>query len=152
GILVANDTQVYMAQQPGFKLEPLMRQDQAVARDSSYKVRYVLGGYVQGKLANIEFKFLVNKNGFLLSGAKLVARSVEYFNHLSPQDISVQINYPESGIGSNVTYVEILCTQNNNEGGAYLVAGGIGERLVSVIIEAKHTQNFNYQAKYHGLP
>ncbi|XP_017852297.1 uncharacterized protein LOC108606582 [Drosophila busckii] len=132
GILVANDTQVYMAQQPGFKLEPLMRQDQAVARDSSYKVRYVLGGYVQG--------------------AKLVARSVEYFNHLSPQDISVQINYPESGIGSNVTYVEILCTQNNNEGGAYLVAGGIGERLVSVIIEAKHTQNFNYQAKYHGLP
>lgn len=87
---------------------------------------------------------------FLFLGDRLVAQNADIYSYPASNDVSLQLTYPETGAGAIVTFVEIICTQNNDEGTAYVVAGGIGQRFVSIVVEAQQTDSFAYQAQYFG--
>ncbi|XP_017871843.1 PREDICTED: uncharacterized protein LOC108619664 isoform X1 [Drosophila arizonae] len=129
-IVVVKDVRDFVAQHPGLKLQRMVKQPAARATTRSLSVRYTLG--------------------YRLSGDRLVAQGADVFHYQARKDVSLQITYPESGAGSIVTFVELICTQDNNEGNAYVVAGGIGQRFISIVLEAKQTNDFAYQAQYFG--
>lgn len=85
-----------------------------------------------------------------LLGDRLVAQNADIYNYPARNDVSLQLTYPETGAGAIVTFVEIICTQDNNDGIAYVVAGGIGQRFISIVVEAQQTESFAYQAQYFG--
>ncbi|EDV99594.1 uncharacterized protein LOC6564732 [Drosophila grimshawi] len=127
-IVVVKNVRDFAAEHPGLKLQRL--QKQPAGRMSGQSVRYTLGARV--------------------SGDRLVAQGADVFSYPAQKDVSVQLTYPESGAGSIVTFVELICTQDNSEGNAYVVAGGIGQRFISIVVEAKQTNSFGYQAQYFG--
>ncbi|XP_023176406.1 uncharacterized protein LOC111603160 [Drosophila hydei] len=127
-IIVVKNVRDFVAQHPGLKMQRLVKQPAGRANEQS--VRYTLGARI--------------------SGDRLVAQGADVFHYQARKDVSLQITYPESGAGSIVTFVELICTQDNNEGNAYVVAGGIGQRFISIVLEAKQTENFAYQAQYFG--
>ncbi|KAH8386385.1 hypothetical protein KR093_000176 [Drosophila rubida] len=129
-IVTVNDVRDFVAKHPGLKLQRLERQPVA-ARSAGQSVRYTLGARV--------------------SDDRLVAQTADVFNYAASNDVSLQVTYPENGTGAIVTFVEIICTQDNNDGNAYVVAGGIGQRFISILIEAKQTNTFAYQALYYGV-
>ncbi|KAH8295879.1 hypothetical protein KR044_001282 [Drosophila immigrans] len=129
-IVVVDDVRDFAAKHPGLQMQRLERQP-AKARAAGDSVRYTLGSRI--------------------SGDRLVAQTADVFNYGSRNDVSLQVTYPEAGTGAIVTYVEIVCTQDNNEGNAYVIAGGIGQRFISILIEAKQTNSFAYQALYYGV-
>ncbi|BFG00099.1 uncharacterized protein DMAD_00174 [Drosophila madeirensis] len=128
-ITVVKDVRSFAATRPGLKIQRLAKQP-AIARGGVESVRYTLGSRT--------------------TGDGLVAQGADVFSYPSSQDVSVQLTYPEEGAGAIVTYVELICTQDNSEGNAYVVAGGIGQRFISIILEASQTRNFSYQAQYYG--
>ncbi|XP_001354364.2 uncharacterized protein [Drosophila pseudoobscura] len=128
-ITVVKNVRLFAAQHPGLKIQRLAKQP-ATARGGVESVRYTLGARV--------------------TSDSLVAQGADVFSYPASQDVSVQLTYPEEGAGAIVTYVELICTQDNSEGNAYVVAGGIGQRFISIILEASQTRNFSYQAQYYG--
>ncbi|KAM8721374.1 hypothetical protein ACLKA7_007273 [Drosophila subpalustris] len=130
-IVFVEDVRDFAAKHPGLNLQRLEKQPESVrARAVGQSVRYTLGSRI--------------------SGDRLVAQDADVFNYPKTNDVSMQVTYPQSGVGSIVTFVEIICTQDNDEGNAYVVAGGIGQRFISILIEAKQTNSFAYQAQYYG--
>ncbi|XP_064538389.1 uncharacterized protein LOC135428366 [Drosophila montana] len=127
-IVVVKNVRDFAAQHPGLKMQRLEKQP--AVRASGQSVRYTLGARV--------------------SGDRLVAQGADVYSYPARKDVSLQLTYPESGAGSIVTFVELICTQDNSEGNAYVVAGGIGQRFISIVVEAKQTENFAYQAQYFG--
>lgn len=47
-------------------------------------------------------------------------------------------------------YILIFFIQSSNMGQARIVGGGIGQRQISIIIEARSTLYFNYRAAIYG--
>ncbi|KAH8409121.1 hypothetical protein KR009_008328 [Drosophila setifemur] len=131
-ITVVQDIHAFVAQHPGLKLQPMEKHlVEGKARDAgSQTLRYNLGARMQGD--------------------SLVAQGADTFSYPQPQDVSMQLTYPENGAGAIVTYVQLLCTQDSDDGTAYVVAGGIGQRYISIVLEASSTRNFSYQAQYYG--
>ncbi|XP_068157722.1 uncharacterized protein [Drosophila tropicalis] len=127
-ITVVKDVRAFAAKHPGLKMQRLTKHPEA--RSSTQSVRYSLGARI--------------------SGDRLVAQGADVFTYPSVKDVSLQLTYPESGTGAVVTYVELICSQDNTEGNAYVVAGGIGQRFISIVLEANQTKNFSYQAQYYG--
>ena len=80
----------------------------------------------------------------------MVAQGTDTYSYAEPNDVSLQLSYPEEGTGAVVTHVEIVAVQNNNLGNAYVVSGGIGQRSISIVIEAQETDYFSYKALYYG--
>lgn len=68
----------------------------------------------------------------------------------SSSDAYTQVTYPETGSGSVITFVDIHCLQDNADGNAYVVAGGVGERFISIVLEATQTKRFSYNIHYFG--
>ncbi|XP_017041905.1 uncharacterized protein LOC108088569 [Drosophila ficusphila] len=131
-IRVVKDINLFVAQHPGLRVQALDKEIvPGKARVGDQTVRYNLGARIPSD--------------------RLVAQSADTFEYSRSQDVSLQLTYPESGAGSIVSYVELLCTQDNNDGNAYVVAGGIGQRYISIILEASNTKNFSYQAQYYGM-
>ncbi|XP_017477590.1 PREDICTED: uncharacterized protein LOC108367482 [Rhagoletis zephyria] len=126
-ITVVKDIAEFKKNHPGLVLAR-MTKEESNARSQS--VRYSLGGRV--------------------SGDRLVAQAADVFTYQVAKDVTIQLTYPQSGAGSIVTYVEIVCNQDNNEGNAYVVAGGIGQRFISIVLEATQTEGFSYNAQYYG--
>lgn len=61
------------------------------------------------------------------------------------------MSYPEKGgQGAQITFVEILAEQSSDIGNAYVVSGGIGQRFISMVVEAKQTSFFEFDAKVFG--
>lgn len=87
---------------------------------------------------------------FNISGDKIVAHTVNNLNFGDFQDVEQNIWYPASGIGDVVSYVEIWVNQNSKLGNAFLTKGGIGQRQISVKIEAKHTTFLYYRVVTYG--
>ena len=80
-----------------------------------------------------------------------MASGADAFAYPAKKDVTIQLSYPESGnTGNIVTFVELICLQDNSEGNAYVVAGGIGQRFISIVLEAKKTERFSYTANYYG--
>ncbi|KAH8250660.1 hypothetical protein KR038_010757 [Drosophila bunnanda] len=126
-IKVVRDIRAFAAQHPGVQLHRMEKQ----TRVGSQVVRYNMGARI--------------------SGDQLVAQGADTFEYPRSQDVSMQLTYPEEGTGAIVSYVEFVCTQDSNDGSAYVVAGGIGQRFISIVLEASNTRNFSYQAQYYGL-
>ncbi|XP_060662494.1 uncharacterized protein LOC132795654 [Drosophila nasuta] len=130
-IIVVKDVRDFAAKHPGLKLQRMDRQPVSARAAAAQSVRYTLGARI--------------------TDDRLVAQNADVFNYASSNDVSLQVTYPETGTGAIVTYVEIVCTQDNNEGNAFVIAGGIGQRFISILIEAKQTNSFAYQALYYGV-
>ncbi|KAH8236887.1 hypothetical protein KR026_005684 [Drosophila bipectinata] len=131
-ILVVKDIKEFVAQNPSVHLQALEKEIVLPkARDAGLlSVRYNLGARI--------------------SGDRLVAQSADTYGYTQYQDVSLQLTYPESGSGAIVSYVEITCTQDDSDGSAYVIAGGIGQRFISIVLEANNTKNFSYQVQYYG--
>ncbi|KAH8235919.1 hypothetical protein KR032_010731 [Drosophila birchii] len=127
-IKVVKDIRAFAAQHPGVQLRRMEKQ----TRVGSQVVRYNMGARIPGD--------------------QLVAQGADTFEYPRAQAVSMQLTYPEQGVGAVVSYVEIVCTQDTVDGSsAYVVAGGIGQRFISIVLEAGSTRNFSYQAQYYGL-
>ncbi|XP_055912824.1 uncharacterized protein LOC129946600 [Eupeodes corollae] len=127
-VSIVHDIQNFARSHPGTKIIP-MKKEESMGRTQS--VRYTLGGRV--------------------SGDSLVAQGTDTFSYAAPNDLNLQLSYPENGTGAIVTFVELVAIQNNNLGNAYVVSGGIGQRSISIIIEAQETDYFSYKAQYFGI-
>lgn len=66
------------------------------------------------------------------------------------QDVTTTVFYPKTGTGAIITYVQINVDQSSNYGRAYVVAGGIGQRAVKIIIEAQRTLSFRHVSTIYG--
>ncbi|XP_039497901.1 uncharacterized protein LOC120455594 [Drosophila santomea] len=133
GIRVVNDIHVFAAQHPGVQIQPMEKEIvPGKARVGSQTVRYNMGARIPGDA--------------------LVAQTADTFEYQRAQDVSLQLTYPvNSAEAAVVSYLQLLCTQDSSEGTAYVVAGGIGQRLISIVLEAKNTKYFSYQAEYYGV-
>ncbi|XP_055612665.1 uncharacterized protein LOC129759253 [Uranotaenia lowii] len=83
-------------------------------------------------------------------GDQLVAVNQESQAWEEPQDLMLTISYPASGTGATVTYARIVVQQSSSEGRGYVVAGGIGQRFIQIIIEASKTTFFTYSSQIYG--
>ncbi|EDV46599.1 uncharacterized protein LOC6550162 [Drosophila erecta] len=132
GVRVVSDIHEFAAQHPGLQIQQMEKElVPGKARAGSLTVRYNMGARIPGDA--------------------LVAQTADTYEYPRAQDVSLQLTYPEKGKGAAVSYVELVCTQDSNEGTAYVVAGGIGQTLISIVVEAKNTKNFSYQAQYYGV-
>jgi len=60
------------------------------------------------------------------------------------------LQYPTSGTGAVLTFIRVTVDQSTNIGQGYVVAGGIGQRAIIIVIEAYSTTYFNYVAEIYG--
>jgi len=153
---VVKDIHIFAAQHPGLKIQALEKQIvPGKARAGSLSVRYNLGARISSKFpkayTSSSHRVLTFLSG-ILSGDTLVFQTADTLEFPRAQDVSVQLNYPEKSgdSGAALSYVELICTQDAYDGNAYVVAGGIGQRFISIVLEAKNTKNFSYQALYYG--
>lgn len=83
----------------------------------------------------------------------------------------LNLNYPTNGVGAIVTYLEVtveqvrlsmkdlmlflnnnlMFLQTSNVSNAYIINGGIGQRYISVVVEASNTLVFNHKSLVFGL-
>lgn len=68
----------------------------------------------------------------------------------SPRNVLTSLYYPINGLGAVVTYFEAIVVKSSNVGRAYVVGGGIGQRQIKVVIEARSTHYFRYRAFVYG--
>ena len=80
----------------------------------------------------------------------MAAQFADTIYYPAKKDVSIQVTYPESGTGKVVTSVDINCLQDNHDGNAYIVAGGIGQRFISIVMEAPQTERFTYNIHIYG--
>ncbi|KAH8367828.1 hypothetical protein KR084_003291 [Drosophila pseudotakahashii] len=156
-IRVVRDIHVFAAQHPGLRIQPMDKHIvPGKARVGSLTVRYNLGARISSeshtKHTLCHNHRLLTFSSGILSGDTLVFQTADTFEFPRNQDVSVQLRYPEKeeASGAALSYVELLCTQDDYDGTAYVVAGGIGQRYISIVLEAKNTKNFSYQALYYG--
>lgn len=93
---------------------------------------------------------IVYSVGNRISGDRLVATDSNGQSWSSLQDVALTLNYPRSGTGAVVTYVQVVVNQSSNQGRGYITAGGIGQRRITLVIEAYSTNYFNYNAQIYG--
>lgn len=95
------------------------------------------------------YPFFVSKFPIIL-GDRLLAQDQAQQSWSKPQDVTKNLYYPQHGIGAVVTYLEISVDQSTNLGQARVIGGGIGQRHISVVIEARSTLYFAYRAQIYG--
>lgn len=62
----------------------------------------------------------------------------------------MNLSYPASGVGAVITYVQVIVNQSSNSGKGYVIAGGIGQRFIHLVIEAHSTSYFSYNSQIYG--
>ncbi|XP_055309445.1 uncharacterized protein LOC129573178 [Sitodiplosis mosellana] len=120
----------FLAANPGIQLEQL---DKEVSYD--------------GPSSRIQ---LTHRLGNRINGDRLLATDSASQQWAQPQDVRLNLNYPKSGYAEIITYLEVITEQSTNLGNAYVVSGGIGQRRISVVIEAKRTLYWQYRASIFG--
>lgn len=88
-----------------------------------------------------------NRNGI----DRLVAQKTDYAYYAGPTDVVLTLTYPASGQGAVVTFVQIDVNQSTNIGRAYISAGGIGQRFIRIVVEARATTYFQYKTQIFGF-
>lgn len=76
---------------PGVKLQPLMKEEKTDGPSP----------YIQ----------LIHRAGGRISGDRFLAADQGSQSWSSPQDVQLNLNYPKSGIGAIVTFIEIIVDQ-----------------------------------------
>ncbi|XP_055601393.1 uncharacterized protein LOC129750164 [Uranotaenia lowii] len=84
-------------------------------------------------------------------GDRLVATTADSKTYSTLQDVTLNLAYPQSGLGAIVTFAQVVVNQSSNIGKGYVVAGGIGQRFIHLVIEAHSTQYFTYNAQIYGV-
>ncbi|XP_005179558.1 uncharacterized protein LOC101893068 [Musca domestica] len=126
-VQTVKDIRAFIAQHPNLRLTRLIKKERTSHLQT---VKYSLGNRV--------------------SGDRLVAQYGDTTYYPAKKDVTTQVTYPETGTGSLVTAVEIHCLQDDNGGNAYVVAGGIGQRFISIVMEATQTERFTYNIHVYG--
>ncbi|KAI9581770.1 hypothetical protein GQX74_010087 [Glossina fuscipes] len=81
----------------------------------------------------------------------LLAQLADASDYPAKKDVSVDLLYTEKGgTGDILTYIEIDTLQDTQEGNAHVVSGGIGQRSIHIVLEAKQTERFSYNAHFYG--
>ncbi|XP_065072898.1 uncharacterized protein LOC135697195 [Ochlerotatus camptorhynchus] len=94
---------------------------------------------------------LIYSLGQRVAGDRLVSTKADNKSWPSVQDVTLSLSYPQSGVGAVVTYVQVIVMQTTNLGKGYVVAGGIGQRFIHMVIEAYSTNFFNYSVQIYGI-
>ncbi|XP_058451478.1 uncharacterized protein LOC131430450 [Malaya genurostris] len=89
--------------------------------------------------------------GSRVAGDQLVASVQDGWSWATLQDVKLTLTYPTSGVGAVVSYVQVVVNQSSNLGQGYVVAGGIGQRYIQIVIQAFQTSYFNYNAQVYGI-
>nr|XP_013099426.1 unnamed protein product [Stomoxys calcitrans] len=126
-VVTIKDIRAFVAEHPNLHLTRLMKKER---QSTLQTVKYTLGGRV--------------------SGDRLVAQYGDTTFYPVKKDVTTQVTYPATGTGSVVTAVEIHCLQDENNGNAYVVAGGLGQRFISIVLEAVQTERFTYNIHVYG--
>ncbi|XP_055640643.1 uncharacterized protein LOC129778033 [Toxorhynchites rutilus septentrionalis] len=124
-ITLVDDIAAFKAANPQVELIPM-----EIARNARMQIVYTMGNRV--------------------SGDRLVASRQDGQSWSSLQDVTLILRYPQSGTGSVVSFVQVVVNQSSNQGQGYVVAGGIGQRFIQLVIEAFNTSFFNYNAQFYG--
>ncbi|GAB0100880.1 hypothetical protein DMENIID0001_169780 [Sergentomyia squamirostris] len=73
-------------------------------------------------------------------------------NWMSPQNAQHVLNYPANvGHGAVVSFFSVFVDQSSNLSNGFIINGGIGQRHITILIEATNTFYFNYVAEIYGL-
>nr|AYV99544.1 venom polypeptide [Dolopus genitalis] len=80
--------------------------------------------------------------GQRVNGDRVLAQRNDNFNYGRMQDVRLNLNYPQWGVGAIVTYLEVILEYNSNMGKLYIVGGGIGQRSIKLVMEANGVTHF----------
>ncbi|XP_031628580.1 uncharacterized protein LOC116344252 [Contarinia nasturtii] len=120
----------FLAKNPGVKLEPLTTEVKLDGPSTRTQIVHRLGNRI--------------------SGDRILATDSASQQWQKPHDIRLNLNYPQSGYGSVITYLEVIVEQSSSLSNAYVVSGGIGQRQISVVVESKDTLYFKHRAAIYG--
>lgn len=89
--------------------------------------------------------------GSRVSGDRFIAGDNGYAQYPSKQNLELTVRYPAQGVGNVVTFVQILITQDDGTyGRGYVTSGGIGQRYISLVVEAWNTAYIRYDYAFYG--
>uniref|UniRef100_A0A1A9ZTN0 Cadherin domain-containing protein n=1 Tax=Glossina pallidipes TaxID=7398 RepID=A0A1A9ZTN0_GLOPL len=81
----------------------------------------------------------------------LLAQLADASDYPAKKNVSVDLLYTEKGgTGDILTYIEIDTLQDTQDGNAHVVSGGIGQGSIHIVLEAKQTERFSYNARFYG--
>ncbi|XP_053681535.1 uncharacterized protein LOC128732315 [Sabethes cyaneus] len=124
-IEIVKDIAAFQAAHPELELVPM-----EVSRSPRQQIVYTVGGRV--------------------AGDRLVGTSQDSQSWGTSQDVTLTLSYPQSGTGAVVSYVQVVVNQSSSLGYGFVVAGGIGQRYIQMVIVAYNTIFFNYVAQIYG--
>lgn len=173
-ITVANLTEYFEATKQNVALTP-MKRSHSLARG---QIRYTLGQRVNGEINQAPISTMKELKStwtcWFFLGDRVVATNNGKRQWSSPQSVALTLYYPVSGTGAIVSFAEVtidqVCTaiqsiqwaqsilpkmallysQSSNIGQAYVVDGGIGQRRLTVVVEAYNTVRLNHNASIYG--
>ncbi|XP_031627888.1 uncharacterized protein LOC116343790 [Contarinia nasturtii] len=90
------------------------------------------------------------KLGKRVSGDRVVASDSQIQQWTAAQNVTQNITYPKTGVGSIISFVEIVVEQSTNLGRGYVTSGGVGQRQISITIEAQRTTLFRQTTQIYG--
>ncbi|XP_055382332.1 uncharacterized protein LOC129612652 [Condylostylus longicornis] len=103
------------------------------------------------ELQESPFGVIRHTAGSRVAGDRLVASGSGGQSWATPQDVQLSLQYPKSGTGAVLSYVEVLVDQSSNVGEGFIISGGIGQRHIALVIQARSTTHFNYAAAFYGV-
>lgn len=127
-VVIVKDINFFKISNPDLQLKELIRSSNKQTRAG---IRYTLGSRV--------------------AGDRLVATLSDFVSYATPQNVKLTLTYPTSGTGAIVTHVLVDVQQSSNVGKGYLARGGIGQRFIQIVIEAKSTTYFGYSSYIYGV-
>ncbi|XP_055711294.1 uncharacterized protein LOC129806611 [Phlebotomus papatasi] len=84
--------------------------------------------------------------GRRVSGDRHVAYARGVNSYPSLRDVTATVRYS----GAIITYIQVSVTQTSNLGRVYTTSGGIGQRSIVFVVEARSTLQFNYNVDIYG--
>lgn len=90
----------------------------------------------------------------MVEGDRLVVYAAEHISFDTPTNARMNVKYPSDKSAESrdilVSCVEIHVKQTNLRGTAYVTAGGINQRYITVVFLGEQTKLFNYVALVWG--
>nr|AYV99541.1 venom polypeptide [Dolopus genitalis] len=89
--------------------------------------------------------------GRRVPGDRILAKRNENSNYARMQDVRINLNYPQSGVGAVITHLDVNLEYDSNMGKLVLIEGGIGRRTIKIAIEAKAVTHFAANVTLWGV-
>uniref|UniRef100_A0A0K8TRJ5 Putative conserved secreted protein n=1 Tax=Tabanus bromius TaxID=304241 RepID=A0A0K8TRJ5_TABBR len=84
------------------------------------------------------------------SGDHLVGRAKGGQTFILPVFVSIKFQYPKSGVGALVTFVQCVVEQLLNAGKGYIISGGVGQHHITFVLESYFTTYFYFDCNIYG--